>query len=85
MSVFQIEVRKKRSGGGFFFGIPLFAVWLFLVPLGILCLPFILIASVAGAINPFPAMSALCRILTSLKGTHIELDDDRRTLVLRIA
>ncbi len=36
MSLVEIVVRRKPSGGQFVFGMPLFVVWLFLVPVGIL-------------------------------------------------
>ena len=85
MSVFQIVVRRKPTGGLFFFGVPLFAVWLLLLPFGILLLPFIIVASLIADVNPFALIAALCRTLMSLKGTHVEFEDRRRTYVLRIA
>jgi hypothetical protein len=85
MSVFQIMVRRKPTGGQFFFGVPLFAVWLCLLPLAILAFPLIAIVSLVEGINPFTLAAALCRTLASLKGTHVEFEDEQRTFVLRVA
>ncbi len=85
MSMFYVVVRRKQSGGQFLFGAPLFLVWLVLAPIGILVLPAILLVSLLSGINPFPAFAAFCRMFASLKGTHVEVEDDARTFELRVA
>jgi len=85
MSVFQIMIRKKPAGGTTYFGFPLFIVWLLLLPLGLVLLPFVLIACLAAQINPLRAFAAFWRIFAALRGTHVEIEDDFRTFVLHIA
>jgi hypothetical protein len=85
MSIFHIKVRRKPTGGSFVFGIPMFAVWLCLLPVGILAFPLIVIVSLVQGIDPFCLISAVWRTLASLKGTHVEFEDDRRAFELRVA
>jgi len=85
MSVFEIMVRKKQTGGLSFVGIPMFAVWALLLPIGVLLLPVMLVVSLVARINPFRAFITFCRFFAALKGTHVEVEDDRRAFVLHIA
>jgi hypothetical protein len=68
-----------------FVGIPLFVVWALLLPIGLLLTPVMLVVCLVARINPFRAFIAFWRVLAALKGTHVEVEDDRRTFVLRIA
>ena len=57
--------------------VPVVLVWLLLLPFA----PFILLALVVlwapGAVDPFRGAAALFRLIASLKGTNIEVEDDR--------
>jgi len=54
--------------------IPLFLMWLLLVPLGILLSPFIFIGFLACRVNPFHGVAVLWQILTALADTKLEVE-----------
>jgi hypothetical protein len=54
--------------------IPLFLMWLLLVPLGILLSPFIFIGFLACRVNPFRGVVVLWQILTALADTKLEVE-----------
>ena len=54
--------------------IPLFLVWLLLVPLGILLSPFIFIACLVCRVNPFRGVAVLWQILNALTDTKLEVE-----------
>jgi hypothetical protein len=85
ISIFQVMVRKKETGGLSFVGIPMFAIWALLLPIGLLLLPVMLVVCLVARINPFRAFVTFWRFFAALKGTHVEVEDDRRAFVLHIA
>jgi hypothetical protein len=54
--------------------IPLFLMWLLLIPLGILLSPFIFIGFLACRVNPFRGVAVLWQILTALADTKLEVE-----------
>jgi hypothetical protein len=84
MSLVQIMVRRKH-GGFFSFGMPLFVVWLFFLPAGLLVLPLILVACVAQRMNPWRTVSACWRVLAALRGTDVEFEVGNRCVMVEIA
>jgi uncharacterized membrane protein len=64
--------------------IPLFLVWLMLIPVAIVLSPVFLIACLVGEVNPFTALSVIFGIIGSLKGTHVNVGDRRSSLSLLI-
>jgi len=54
--------------------IPLFLMWLLLVPLGILLSPFIFIGFLVCRVNPFRGVAVLWQILTALADTKLEVE-----------
>lgn len=54
--------------------IPLFLVWLLLVPLGILLSPFIFIACLVCRVNPFRGVALLWQVLNALTDTTLEVE-----------
>lgn len=54
--------------------IPLFLMWLLLVPLGILLSPFIFIGFLVCRVNPFRGVVVLWQILTALADTKLEVE-----------
>lgn len=78
----QIENRRHRRFLSCI--IPLFLVWLVLLPVAILVLPVFLIACLLVRVNPIPVIAAFWRILTSLKGTTFEVDDGQHAVLVHI-
>jgi len=54
--------------------IPVFLMWLFLVPLGILLSPFIFFGFLICRVNPFRGVAVLWQILTALSDTQLEVE-----------
>ena len=54
--------------------IPLFLVWLVLLPLAVLVSPVICIACLFCRVNPFRGVSVMWQILTALADTSIEVE-----------
>lgn len=64
--------------------LPLFLLWLVLLPVVVLFLPLALIGLIVAGVSPFRACSAFWQILTGLRNTHIEIERGDRAFLLRI-
>ncbi|MBZ5538463.1 MAG: hypothetical protein LAO31_21160 [Acidobacteriia bacterium] len=85
--IFQIatiNIRHNR-GGDFHLRIPLLLVWLLLLPVALLLLPAILIACLVRRVNPFRALVTFVRILAALRGTHVEVGEGERSVLVDIS
>lgn len=71
VAVVSLHNRESRT---FRLWIPLFLMWLLLVPLGILFSPFIFIGFLVCRVNPFRGMAVLWQILSALADTRLELE-----------
>ncbi len=78
-----IRIRSKR-GRGFQLWVPLFLLWLVLLPFVVLLAPLILLVCLVGQVNPFRAVSVVCQILAGLTNTHIEVDDPNNSIMIRV-
>lgn len=72
MATFRWRQGRDRNRS---FWIPLFLVWLILLPVTLVILPFFAAACLVGGIDPFRAIGTFAEIFGSLKGTRIEIDD----------
>lgn len=54
--------------------IPLFLVWILLLPLAILLSPFIFLACLICRVNPFRGVAVLWQILNALADTQLEVE-----------
>jgi len=54
--------------------IPLFLVWLLLLPLGVLLSPFIFIACLVCQVNPIRGVAVMWQILNALADTNVEVE-----------
>ena len=57
--------------------IPLFLVWLLLMPLGVVLSPFILIACLVCRVNPFRGVAVTWQFLRALADTDVEVEHRR--------
>ena len=64
--------------------VPLFLVWLLLLPLALLLLPLFLVGSLIGMLNPFRVLWVFWRILNGARGTSVEAANGRHALLIRI-
>lgn len=69
---------------GFRLGIPLVLLWIALFPAAVLLSPVIAIASLWASLNPLRVFATLCRVLSALKGTQVEVANDSFSIFLNI-
>lgn len=63
-----------RHGRSLRLWIPLFLLWILLLPFALVVLPALFILCVVTDVDPFVAMTAVLSLLASLSGMHIEVD-----------
>jgi len=68
-----VSLRNQESRT-FRLWIPLFLMWLLLVPLGVLLSPFIFIGFLVCRVNPFRGIAVLWQILSALADTKLEVE-----------
>jgi hypothetical protein len=68
-----VSLRNQESRT-FRLWIPLFLVWLLLLPLAILLSPFIFIACLFCRVNPLRGVAVIWEILTALADTDVEVE-----------
>ena len=54
--------------------IPLFLIWLLLLPLAVLLSPFIFIACIFCRVNPFRGIALIWQVLNALTDSNIEVE-----------
>jgi len=79
-----ISVQHWPKSRSFRLWIPLFLLWLLLLPLAILAFPALLIVCLIARVNPFKVMAVFWGILTGLHNTHIEVDNSEALVLIRI-
>jgi len=68
-----VSLRNQESRT-FRLWIPLFLVWLLLLPLVILLSPFMFIACLFCRVNPLRGVAVLWQVLTALADTNVEVE-----------
>ena len=76
-------IRNRRRRGSPIW-IPLFLVWLLLLPVALLLMPLFFIACLVGRVNPFRALAVFWEIVAALKGTDVAVDDGHYSVLVRI-
>ena len=71
VAVVSLRDRESRT---FRLWIPLFLIWLLLLPLVVLMSPFVFIACLFCRVNPFRGVAVMWQILTALTDTNIEVE-----------
>ena len=83
-----LRIRHQKPGEprrrGFRLWLPLFLIWLLLAPLVLILLPFFFVACLIMRVNPFRAIVLIWRFLAALRGTHIEIDTAKDTVLVHI-
>lgn len=64
---------RRPDGRMFRLGLPLFLVWLLLLPLALLLAPIALVACLLSRINPLSAFAGLWSVASASRGTHIDV------------
>jgi uncharacterized membrane protein len=68
-----VSLRNQESRT-FRLWIPLFLIWLLLLPLAILLSPFIFVARLFCRVNPFRGIAVMWQILNALADTNVEVE-----------
>ncbi|HEY6352048.1 MAG TPA: hypothetical protein VI636_21850 [Candidatus Angelobacter sp.] len=74
---------RTYKGRGLRLWVPLFLVWLLLLPLVLVLLPLAFLALAFLRVNPLRAVQTGWQLLTGLKGTRIEIQDGNALLLIR--
>ena len=64
--------------------LPLFLAWLLLLPAVLLLLPVFWMGCLVSKVHPWRALTTGWQILTGLKGMHVEFDDCKSLVLIRI-
>ena len=65
---------RNNDSRTFRFWIPIFLIWLVLLPLAVLLSPFIFIACLVCRVNPLRGVAVMWQILTALGDTDVEVE-----------
>jgi hypothetical protein len=62
------------QGRNFRLWIPIFLIWLLLLPFALVLLPAFFVLALVLDFDPFAALGTVLRFIGSMHGTHIEVD-----------
>jgi hypothetical protein len=65
-------------------GVPILLVVALVSPLLVVLAPVVLIACLAVGVDPVELVRGLWRVLTALRGTHVEVNDRNRSVLVHI-
>jgi uncharacterized membrane protein len=68
-----VSLRNQQSRT-FRLWIPLFLIWLIVLPVAILLSPFIFVACLICRVNPFLGVAVMWQVLTALIDTELEVE-----------
>jgi len=69
---------------GFRLPIPFLLLWLLLLPLLVLIVPVLFVAAFFVGLNPFTTVGAVLGVLASLRGTQVEVENEKFSLLVNI-
>jgi hypothetical protein len=79
-----INVRHWPRSRSFRLWIPLFLLWILLLPFALLALPAFFVVCLIGRVNPFRALTTFWSIFASFRDTHIEIENREALVLIRI-
>ena len=82
-SIAGIEIHRGSGTHGHV-GIPLFLLCLVLLPFAILLAPVAFLGCLVFGMNPLVVLPELGRVLASLRGTQVEIEDGANAVVVHI-
>ena len=65
---------RNHDSRTFRFWIPIFLIWLLLLPLAVLLSPFMFLTCLVCRVNPFRGVAVMWQILTALGDTDVEVE-----------
>jgi hypothetical protein len=64
--------------------VPLFLIWLMLLPFLLVLLPVYFVVCAAIDIDPIATLGTFLRVLGSLNGTHVEVDSPSAAVLIHV-
>jgi hypothetical protein len=80
-----IRIRNERSRSTQRWIIPFWLAGLLLLPAALLLLPLVGLVCLVARINPFPLLGAFWKMFVALKGTTVDVDDQRYSVSVQIS
>ena len=79
-----VRILPHRMGRTIRLWVPLFLVWLLLLPFLIVLLPVYFVVCAVMDIAPFGTLGAVLMLLGSLNGTHVEVDSPTASVFIHV-
>ena len=79
-----VRILPNRMHRGIRLWVPLFLVWLLLLPFVLVLLPVFFVVCAVIDIAPFRTLGAVCAVLGSLNGTHVEVDSPDASVFIHV-
>jgi hypothetical protein len=79
-----VSWRRWPRSRSFRLWVPLFLLWLLLLPFALLGLPVLFIVCLVSRVNPFEAIATFWGICAGFRDTHIEIDNGEALVLIRI-
>jgi hypothetical protein len=79
-----VRILSNRSRRGIRLWVPLFLVWLLLLPFVLVLLPVYFVVCAVMDIAPFATLGAFFAVLGSLNGTHVEVDSPAAAVFIHV-
>lgn len=79
-----VHILPNRVRRGIRLWVPLFLVWLLLLPFLLVLLPVFFIVCAVIDVHPFKTLGAFFAVLGSLTGTHVEVDSPSASVFIHV-
>ncbi len=79
-----VRILPSRTGRRIRLWVPLFLVWLLLLPFMLVLLPVYFVVCAVMDIAPFATLGAFFAVLGSLNGTHVEVDSPDAAVLIHV-
>jgi len=73
--------KKKR----YFVGVPFVLLVVLMLPLALVLAPLLFVGCLVASVDPFHAAKLLWRVLSALRGTHVEVTERDRSVLVHIS
>ncbi|MBL6853886.1 MAG: hypothetical protein ISS15_00365 [Alphaproteobacteria bacterium] len=79
-----VHILPNRAHRGLRLWVPVFLIWILLLPFVLVLLPVFFILCAVIDIHPFRTLGAFLQLLGSLGGTHIEVDNPDTSVFIHV-
>jgi hypothetical protein len=79
-----VHILPSRSNRGLRLWVPVFLIWILLLPFVLVLLPVFFVVCAAIDIHPFKTLGAFAQVLGSLGGTHVEVESPDANVFIHV-